>query len=42
MKELEQENANTFETLPEDLVKELKEKRIAYNASLGIEEKENG
>lgn len=42
MKELEQENANTFETLPEDMVKELKEKRIAYNASLGIEEKENG
>ena len=42
MKELEQENVETFKLLPEDMVKELKEKRIAYNASLGIEEKENG
>ena len=42
MKELEQENIETFKVLPEDMVKELKEKRIAYNASLGIEEKENG
>ena len=42
MKELEQENLETFKLLPEDMVKELKEKRIAYNASLGIEEKENG
>lgn len=42
MKELEQENIETFKVLPEDMVKELKEKRIAYNASLGVEEKENG
>ena len=42
MKELEQENADTLKILPEDMAKELKEKRIAYNASLGIEEKENG
>ena len=42
MKELEQENADTLKILPEDMAKELKEKRIAYNASLGVEEKENG
>ena len=42
MKELEQENTDTFATLPDDMVQELKDKRKQYNAGLSIEEKENG
>jgi hypothetical protein len=42
MKELEQVNLQTFEMLPEDLARELKEKRISYNRGLSAEEKQNG
>jgi len=42
MKELEQANAQTFEIVPEEMAKELKEKRISYNKGLSIEEKQNG
>jgi hypothetical protein len=42
MKELEQANAKTFEIVPEEMAKELKEKRISYNKGLSIEEKQNG
>ena len=41
MKELEQANLETFETIPEDMAKELKEKRIQYNKGLSIEERDN-
>ena len=42
MKELEQANLETFKLIPEDMAKELKDKRIQYNKGLSIEEKENG
>jgi len=42
MKELEQVNLQTFEMLPEDMARELKEKRISYNRGLSAEEKQNG
>tara|TARA_R100000406_G_scaffold9544_1_gene6315 strand:- start:1161 stop:2126 length:966 start_codon:yes stop_codon:yes gene_type:complete len=41
MKELEQANLETFKTIPEDMAKELKEKRIQYNKGLSIEERDN-
>ena len=41
MKELEQANLETFETIPEDMAKELREKRIQYNKGLSIEERDN-
>lgn len=41
MKELEQANLETFETIPEEMAKELKEKRIQYNKGLSIEERDN-
>ena len=41
MKELEQANLETFKTIPEDMAKELKDKRIQYNKGLSIEERDN-
>ena len=41
MKALEQANSKTFEIIPEDMAKELKEKRISYNRGLSIEEQNN-
>ena len=41
MKELEQANSETFKTIPENMAKELKEKRIQYNKGLSIEERDN-
>ncbi len=41
MKALEQANSETFEIIPEDMAKELKEKRISYNRGLSIEERDN-
>jgi len=41
MKALEQANLETFEIIPEDMAKELKEKRISYNRGLSIEEQNN-
>ena len=41
MKALEQANLETFEIIPEDMAKELKEKRISYNRGLSIEERDN-
>jgi len=41
MKALEQANSETFEIIPEDMAKELKEKRISYNRGLSIEEQNN-
>ena len=41
MKALEQVNSETFEIIPEDMAKELKEKRISYNKGLSIEERNN-
>ena len=40
MKALEDANADTFAMLDEDLAKELRDKRLQYNAGLGAEEKE--
>ena len=40
MKSLEDANAETFSLLEEDLAKELRDKRLQYNAGLGAEEKE--
>jgi len=40
MKALEEANADTFAMLDEDLAKELRDKRLQYNAGLGAEEKE--
>lgn len=40
MKALEEANAGTFAMLDEDLAKELRDKRLQYNAGLGAEEKE--
>ena len=40
MKALEEANADTFAMLDEDLTKELHDKRLQYNAGLGVEEKE--
>ena len=40
MKSLEDTNAETFALLDEDLAKELRDKRLQYNAGLGAEEKE--
>ena len=40
MKALEEANADTFAVLDEDLAKELRDKRLQYNAGLGAEEKE--
>jgi len=40
MKSLEDTNAETFALLEEDLAKELRDKRLQYNAGLGAEEKE--
>ena len=42
MKELEQANSETFQIIPEDMARELKEKRISYNKGLSIEERDNG
>ena len=42
MKELEQANSETFQIIPEDMARELKEKRISYNRGLSAEEKQNG
>ena len=40
MKALDDANADTFAVLDEDLAKELRDKRLQYNAGLGAEEKE--
>ena len=41
MKALEQANLETFDIVPGDMAKELKEERIKYNKKLSVEERDN-